>query len=138
LFPQLGVAAQTRSRHERDAHVFTYETRADGDVEQGMPYLILDPKSLGSADHPNAAYRTPLCNEEVDFAAAGIWGSMATWEDPPPRSRFGETGAQGTRWILTPIWGPPHSEFKPPVSHGPVTHGAIVALKLEDREASPC
>jgi outer membrane protein assembly factor BamB len=83
---------------------------------------LLDPKSPGGADHQTPLYRTPLlCNEEVDFAAAGIWGSMATWEDA------------GTRWILTPIWGPPHSEFKPPVSHGPVTHGAIVALKLEER-----
>ncbi len=84
---------------------------------------LLDPKSLGGADHQTPLYRTPLlCNEEVDFAAAGIWGSMATWED-----------AQGTRWILTPIWGPPHSEFKAPISHGPVTHGAIVALKLEEK-----
>jgi outer membrane protein assembly factor BamB len=84
---------------------------------------LLDTKSLGGTDHQTPLYRTPLlCNEEVDFAAAGIWGSMATWED-----------AQGTRWILTPIWGPPHSEFRVPASHGPVTHGAIVALKLEEK-----
>jgi len=84
---------------------------------------LLDTKSLGGADHQTPLYRTPLlCNEEVDFAAAGVWGSMATWED-----------AQGTRWILTPIWGPAHSEFKAPLSYGPVTHGAIVALKLEDK-----
>ena len=84
---------------------------------------LLDTKALGGADHQTPLYRTPLlCNEEVDFAAAGVWGSMATWED-----------AQGIRWILTPIWGPPHSELKPPLSHGPVTHGAIVALKLEDK-----
>jgi hypothetical protein len=50
---------------------------------------LLDPKSLGGADHQTPLYRTPLlCNEEVDFAAAGIWGSMATWED-----------ARGTRWF---------------------------------------
>ena len=88
---------------------------------------LLDTKSLGGTDHQTPLYRTPLlCNEEVDFAAAGIWGSMATWED-----------AQGTRWILTPIWGPPHSEFKVPASHGPVTHGAIVALKLEEKNGQP-
>jgi hypothetical protein len=87
---------------------------------------LLDPKSLGGADHQTPLYRTPLlCNEEVDFAAAGVWGSLATWED-----------ARGTRWILTPIWGPPHSEFKAPVSHGPVTHGAIVALKLEEKNGA--
>ena len=55
---------------------------------------LLDPKSIGGADHQTPMYRTLLlCNEEVDFAAAGIWGSLATWED-----------AKGTRWILTPIW----------------------------------
>jgi len=84
---------------------------------------LLDPKSIGGADHQTPMYRTPLlCNEEVDFAAAGIWGSLATWED-----------AKGTRWILTPIWGPPHSEFKAPISNGTVTHGAVVALKLEEK-----
>jgi outer membrane protein assembly factor BamB len=95
---------------------------------------LLDPKSIGGADHQTPMYRTPLlCNEEVEFAAAGIWGSMATWEEPPSRSRSGEPGAPGTRWILTPIWGPPHSEFKAPISNGPVTHGAVVALKLEEK-----
>ena len=87
---------------------------------------LLDPKSLGGADHQTPLYRTPLlCNEEVDFAATGVWGSMATWED-----------ARGTRWILTPIWGPSHSELKVPVSHGPVTHGAVVALKLEEKNGA--
>jgi hypothetical protein len=38
--------------------------------------------------------------------------------------------------VLTPIWGPSHSEFKAPVSHGPVTHGAIVALKLEEKNGA--
>lgn len=82
---------------------------------------LMDVKSIGGADHQTPLYRTPLlCNEEVDFAAAGVWGSMATWQD-----------RGGTRWVLTPIWGPPHSEFKPPISYGRVAHGAIVALKLE-------
>jgi hypothetical protein len=84
---------------------------------------LLDTKSLGGTDHQTPLYRTPLlCNEEVDFAAAGVWGSLATWED-----------AKGTRWVLTPIWGPPHSEFRVPTSHGAVTHGAIVALKVEEK-----
>jgi outer membrane protein assembly factor BamB len=70
---------------------------------------LMDTKAMGGADHQTPLHRTQLlCNEEVDFAAAGIWGSMATW-------------------------GPSHSEFKPPVSHGPVTHGAVVALKLEEK-----
>jgi outer membrane protein assembly factor BamB len=84
--------------------------------------FLLDSKEIGGPDHRTPLYRTPwLCNEEVNFAAAGIWGSLATWED-----------AKGTRWVLTPIWGPSHPDFKVPVSYGPVTHGAIVALKVEE------
>jgi len=82
---------------------------------------LLDPKSAGGADHQTPAYRTPLlCNEEVNFAGTGIWGGMASWED-----------AKKARWVLTPFWGPVHSEFKPPLSYGPVKGGAIVALKVE-------
>jgi outer membrane protein assembly factor BamB len=85
--------------------------------------FLLDVKSAGGADHQTPLYRTPLlCNEEVNFASTGIWGSMATWED-----------AKGTRWVLAPFWGPPHSEFKPPLSYGRVKDGAIVALKLEEK-----
>jgi hypothetical protein len=68
--------------------------------------FLLDSKAIGGPDHRTPLYRTPwLCNEEVNFAAAGIWGSLATWED-----------AKGTRWVLTPIWGPSHPDFKVPVS----------------------
>ncbi|HYP12342.1 MAG TPA: PQQ-binding-like beta-propeller repeat protein [Bryobacteraceae bacterium] len=84
---------------------------------------LLDTKSAGGADHMTPLFRTPLlCNEEVDFQSAGIWGSMASWED-----------AKGTRWALTPFWGPSHPDFKPPVSYGPVKHGAVVAFKVEDK-----
>jgi hypothetical protein len=82
---------------------------------------LLDTKSAGGANHQTALYRTPLlCNEEADFQSAGIWGSMASWED-----------AKGARWALTPFWGPVHPDFKVPVSYGPVTHGAVVAFKVE-------
>jgi outer membrane protein assembly factor BamB len=84
---------------------------------------LLDTKSAGGADHQTPLYRTPLlCNEEVDFQSAGIWGSMASWVD-----------GKGTRWILTPFWGPVHPDFKVPVSYGPVEHGAIVAFKVEEK-----
>jgi hypothetical protein len=86
--------------------------------------FLLDVKSAGGSGHQTPLYRTPLlCNEEVNFASTGIWGSMATWED-----------AKGTRWILSSFWGPPHSEFKPPQSYGRVTGGAIVALTLEEKD----
>ncbi len=85
---------------------------------------LLDTKSAGGANHQTPLYRTPLlCNEEADFQSAGIWGSMATWED-----------AKGVRWALTPFWGPSHPDFKPPISYGPVTHGAVVAFKVEEKD----
>jgi outer membrane protein assembly factor BamB len=86
--------------------------------------FLLDSKSLGGADHRTALFRTPLiCNEEVNFAAAGVWGAMASWQD-----------ASGTRWVLAPFWGPVHPEFKVPISYGPVTTGAIVAFKVEEKD----
>jgi outer membrane protein assembly factor BamB len=63
-----------------------------------------------------------ICNEEVNFASAGIWGSMASWED-----------SKGTRWVLTPFWGPVHPKFKAPLSYGPVKDGAVVAFKVEEK-----
>ena len=61
-----------------------------------------------------------MCNEEVQFAAAGIWGALSTWED-----------ATGTRWVLMPFWGPKHSQFHAPIEHGEVVQGAIAAFKME-------
>ena len=69
---------------------------------------LLDTSGLGGEDHRTPVYRTPLiCNEEVQFAGAGVWGALATWEE-----------ANGTRWILVPFWGPKHSEFTAPIEHG--------------------
>ncbi|HVW84536.1 MAG TPA: PQQ-binding-like beta-propeller repeat protein [Bryobacteraceae bacterium] len=85
---------------------------------------LLDTKNAGGDDHQTPLDRTPLiCNEEVNFASAGIWGSMATWED-----------SKGTRWVLTPFWGPVHPKFKVPVSYGPVKDGAVVAFKVEEKD----
>ena len=84
---------------------------------------LMDTESIGGDDHRTPLHRTPLiCNEEVNFAAAGIWGSMGTWED-----------AKGTRWALTPFWGPKHSKFKAPIENGPVKYGAIAAFKVEEK-----
>ena len=85
--------------------IFTYKGRelmVTGSKECRV-YLI-DTKSAGGENHQTPLVRTPLlCNEEVNFASAGIWGSMATWED-----------SKGTRWVLTPFWGPVHPDFKAP------------------------
>jgi outer membrane protein assembly factor BamB len=47
---------------------------------------------------------------------------MASWEE-----------SSGKRWTLTPFWGPVHPDFKAPISHGPVLHGAIVAFTVEEK-----
>ncbi len=93
------------------------------DAAKECVVYLMDTASIGGDDHRTPLYRTPLiCNEEVNFASAGIWGSMASWED-----------SKGTRWVLTPFWGPKHSAFKAPVEHGVVKDGAIAAFKVEDR-----
>ena len=87
---------------------------------------LLDTSALGGEDHRTPVYRTPLiCNEEVNFTM-GIWGALATWED-----------SNGTRWVLTPFWGPKHSQFKAPVEHGQVVYGAVAAFKVEDKAGKP-
>ncbi len=89
---------------------------------------LLDTSGLGGEDHRTPVYRTPLiCNEEVHFAGAGVWGALATWAE-----------ANGTRWILVPFWGPKHSEFTAPIEHGQVVQGAVAAFKLEETGWQAC
>jgi outer membrane protein assembly factor BamB len=84
---------------------------------------LMDTESIGGDDHRTPLFRTPLiCNEEVNFASAGIWGSLASWED-----------SRGTRFVLTPFWGPKHSQFKAPIEHGAVKDGGIATFKVEQR-----
>jgi outer membrane protein assembly factor BamB len=106
--------------------IFNYKGRelmVDAGKECRM--YLMDTQSIGGDDHRTPLYRSPLlCNEDVNFASAGIWGSLATWED-----------SKGTRWVLTPIWGAKHSTFKAPIEHGPVKYGAIVAFKVEEKNS---
>ncbi|HTM50274.1 MAG TPA: PQQ-binding-like beta-propeller repeat protein [Bryobacteraceae bacterium] len=91
------------------------------DASKECRLYFMDTESVGGDDHRTPVYRTPLiCNEIVDFAEAGIWGSLASWEEP-----------NGTRWVLTPFWGPKHSKFSAPIEHGVVKKGAIAAFKVE-------
>jgi outer membrane protein assembly factor BamB len=91
------------------------------DASKECRVYLMDTESIGGDDHRTPVYRTPLiCNELVDFAQAGIWGSLTTWED-----------GKGTRWILAPFWGPKHSKYKAPVEHGDVKKGAIAAFRME-------
>jgi outer membrane protein assembly factor BamB len=84
---------------------------------------LLDTSALGGEDHRTPVHRTPLvCNEEVQFAAAGPWSALSTWED-----------TDGTRWVLMPFWGPKHPQFTAPREYGEVVQGAIAAFKLEEQ-----
>lgn len=77
------------------------------------------------ADYRTPVYRTPLIeNYDVSFQEKGIWGSLTSWED-----------ADGTRWILAPMWGPIHPDFKFPITNGNSRDGSIVALKIEGKDA---
>lgn len=90
------------------------------DASKECRLYLMDTASIGGDDHRTPAYRTPLiCNEMVDFAEAGIWGSLTTWED-----------AQGTRWVLAPFWGPKHSKFSAPIENGVIRKGAVAAFKM--------
>ena len=82
---------------------------------------LLDTAAMGGEDHRTPVDRTPLiCNEEVNFTM-GVWGALATWQD-----------AKGTRWVLTPFWGPKHSRFEAPIEHGQIVYGAVAAFKVVD------
>jgi hypothetical protein len=108
--------------------IFNYKNKelmVDAGKECRM--YLMDTDSIGGDDHRTPLYRSPLiCNEDVNFASAGIWGSLASWED-----------SKGTRWVLTPFWGPKHSQFKAPIENGVVKHGAVAAFKVEEKGGKP-
>lgn len=84
---------------------------------------LIETSNMGGEDHRTPVYRTPLfCNEEVNFAVTGPWGALASWEEP-----------NGTRWVLSPFWGPKHSRFNAELEYGQVVHGAVAAFRLQER-----
>ena len=84
--------------------------------------FIVDEKSFGGVDH-----KTPL-SQTAPLAAAGgvIWGGLAGWKD-----------SDGKVWVFAPVWGKLNPELKAARTNGPVTHGAIVAFKLEEQDGKP-
>ncbi|MBM3756766.1 MAG: pyrrolo-quinoline quinone [Acidobacteria bacterium] len=104
--------------------IFEYQGKEYAvDASKECRMYLMDTESIGGDDHRTPVYRTPLiCNEIVDFAEAGIWGSLANWKD-----------SKGTQWVLTPFWGPKHSKYKAPIENGVVKKGAIAAFKVATR-----
>ena len=69
---------------------------------------LLDSQSLGGADSKTRLYQTP----SLTSAGRAIRGALASWLD-----------ADGTRWVLVPVWGSPN--------------GSVVAFKLEAPDGKP-
>lgn len=92
------------------------------DASKECRLYFMDTELIGGDDHRTPLERTPLiCNEMVDFAEAGIWGSLTSFLDE-----------KGQRWVLTPFWGPKHSKYKAPIENGVVKKGAVAAFKVVD------
>jgi outer membrane protein assembly factor BamB len=104
--------------------VFSYKGREllSGATGKEGRLFLLDPKALGGADHRTPLFRSELiANYDVAYDARGIWGGLASWEDQA-----------GVRWVLAPIWGPIHPDFRFPVTHGDTPRGGIAAFKIID------
>lgn len=82
---------------------------------------LLDADNLGGADHQTPLYQSPRWgNDEAFHDNRGVWGALATWQD-----------AQGRRWLLAPIAGPPSKDapqFK--YSYGSAPRGSIMAFEV--------
>jgi hypothetical protein len=107
--------------------VFTYKGRetivASG--KDGRLYL-LDGQAVGGSDHHTFLSRTAPVAADAGLADRGIWGGLSTWED-----------ADGTRWVLAPVWGPVSADLKAAVSNGSAPNGAIIAFKVEEQGGKP-
>lgn len=89
---------------------------------------LLDADNLGGEDHHTPLYQSPLWgNDEVLLAGRGLWGSMATWENP-----------QGKRWLLMPLWGPPAKQAPAfQLTYGTADRGSIMAFEVVVQNERP-
>ncbi len=91
-------------------------------AKESVLYL-LDGNSLGGANHQTPLYQGPkLGNDEEVFQGRGVWGAIATYEDP-----------QGQRFLYVPMWGPLSKSaptFK--YSDGDTPDGSLMAFQVTD------
>lgn len=106
--------------------VFTYKDR-DLIVSAGRDgrlYLLDSAASTAASDNNKAPlYQTQPVSTD---AAGGVWGGLSSWQD-----------ADGTRWVLAPVWGAVNPELKLPGTNGPAPGGSIVAFKVEEQSGLP-
>lgn len=91
-------------------------------AKQGVVYL-LDADALGGkfGEHSKPLYQSePLGNDELLLGGRGVWGAMATYQDP-----------QGKRFLYIPMWGPP-AKNRPhfPLSYDDAPHGSVMAFQV--------
>ena len=96
-------------------------------AKEGVIYL-LDANNLGGADHHTPLYQGPRWgNDEVLLWGRGLWGAMATYEDP-----------QGRRWLYMPMWGPPAKDAPPfQLTYGDAPEGSIMAFQIGVENEKP-
>jgi hypothetical protein len=97
----------------------------DADALGGGP---LDPKDrFSGADHHTPLHQSRWGNDENQLWGRGVWGAMATWEDP-----------EGQRWLIVPMWGPPAKDapkFK--YSYAPAEKGSVMAFQVGVENEKP-
>ncbi len=126
--PDAGATKKDFDMNVSTPVIFSYKDR-DLIVTAGKDgrLYLLDSKPSSSGDRMTSLYQTPpISTGDGNSARRGIWGSLSSWED-----------ADGTRYVLAPVWGPPHSGLTAPVTHGETPNGFVIAFKLQDQDGKP-
>ena len=79
----------------------------------------------GAGNHQTPLFQTPAIISGTS-TGHGIWGGLSTWED-----------ADGTRWILAPVWGEVSKDIAALTSGAAPPNGAIVAFRVEEHDGKP-
>jgi outer membrane protein assembly factor BamB len=101
---------------------FKNRTLVASAAKEGVVYL-LDANALGGGlqEHSTPLYQSArLGNDEVLLGGRGVWGAMATYQNP-----------QGERFLYVPMWGPPSKDgpqFKYRYENAP--HGSIMGFRI--------
>ena len=119
--------------------------------------LLLDAGLLGGANHSTPLYASrSFASNQPTFApeALAMWQEVipipGAQANPPAAAPAGAgapgapaggpaappapTMQPGTRWLLVPVAGPLPADAQLPLTNGPITNGAILALKVVDEE----
>jgi putative pyrroloquinoline-quinone-binding quinoprotein/putative pyrroloquinoline-quinone binding quinoprotein len=88
---------------------------------------LLDGDNLGGGNHQSALYTSPRWgNDEALLHDRGVWGAMATWQDP-----------QGRRYLAMSMLGPVGKSAPPfKYSYGTANDGSIMAFEVRRDVAS--